>query len=64
MTRHPFLPHRVHVLIEGSEFRRQRFRQVLVQLELHAATAGTGATGKSSAAAAAAKAMAAANPWR
>jgi hypothetical protein len=56
----PFQSRVIHFVAESRQFVQQRFRQVLVQLDPHAA-AGTGDTGISSSADAAAKAMTARN---
>jgi len=55
-----FDAHIVHVMTERSEHWEQRLRQILVQLDLHAA-AGMGGTGMSSSADTAAKATTARN---
>jgi len=57
-----FLTYVIHVVVQRYEFGKQRFRQIFIQLELHAAKAGTGGKGKSSPADAAAKAMTARRP--
>jgi hypothetical protein len=53
----PFDPNAVHFVPETVQFLDERFGEVFVDLDLHAAIAGRGDTGRSSFAEAAAKAM-------
>jgi hypothetical protein len=57
-----FLADAVHIVAEAGQFLHEGLGKVLVDLDLHATTAGTGGSGRSSEAEVAAKAMTARRP--